>query len=74
MNDSGSSVETDMWFHKKSAGILNLVKCAISAGPGEVSYPTIFLQFFFFCVTRTQMEHISEEIVWLPFFSQMIHK
>ena len=25
MNDSGSSVETDMWFHKKSAGILNLV-------------------------------------------------
>ena len=25
MNDSGSSVEADMWFHKKSAGILNLV-------------------------------------------------
>ena len=52
------------WDH----AIPHFSKCAILTGPGEVSYPTIFLQFFF-GVTRTQMEHISEEIFWLPFFT-----
>ena len=40
--------------------------------PGAASHGYIFLQFFF-SVTRDLIDHFGEEIVWLPFFSQIDH-
>ena len=40
-----------------------------STGPGAASYEYIFYSFF--SVNRELIDHFGEEIVWLPFFSQI---
>ena len=38
-------------------------------GPGAASHEYYFIQFF--SVTSDLIDHFGEEIVWLPFFSQI---
>ena len=55
--------------HKNRKNFFHSIKKNLT-GPGAASYEYFFFQFFF-GVTRDLIDHFGEEIVWLPFFSQI---